>query len=82
MALALPPGGTLLSLERDERAAEVARRHFAASGMGERVGHGRARRAWASASGMELRICDTMDWLLALLADAEQRWRCLGTVRC
>ena len=54
MALALPPGGTLLSLERDERAAEVARRHLAASGMGERV---------------ELRIGDAMDSLLALPAD-------------
>ena len=37
MALALPEGGKLVSLERDERAADVARRHLDASGVGERV---------------------------------------------
>ena len=35
MALALPPSGRLVSLERDERAAEVARRHLAASGVSD-----------------------------------------------
>ena len=37
MALALPKGGRLVSLERDQRAADVARRHLDASGVGERV---------------------------------------------
>ena len=37
MALALPDGGRLVSLERDERAADVARRHLDAAGMGSRV---------------------------------------------
>lgn len=37
MARALPPGGRLLSLERDDRAAEVARRHLAAGGVADRV---------------------------------------------
>ena len=37
MALALPAGGSLLSLERDKAAAEVARRHLDAAGVGERV---------------------------------------------
>ena len=37
MALALPPGGRLVSLERDGRAAEMARRHLAAGGVSDRV---------------------------------------------
>ena len=57
MALALPPGGALLSLERDERAAEVARRHLDASGVGERV---------------ELRVGDAFESLQALHADASR----------
>ena len=37
MALGLRENGQLLSLERDERCAEVARRHLDASGVGEQV---------------------------------------------
>ena len=37
MALALPEGGRLVSLERDERAAEVARRHLSSAGVASRV---------------------------------------------
>ena len=51
MGLALPAGGTLLSLERDERAAAVAREHLAAAGLSERV---------------EVRLGDAMEVLEAL----------------
>ena len=37
MALGLPEHGTLLSLERDERCAEIARRHFESAGVASRV---------------------------------------------
>jgi caffeoyl-CoA O-methyltransferase len=37
MATALPPDGLLITLERDASRAEIARRHFAAAGVGERV---------------------------------------------
>ena len=37
MALGLPEDGTLLSLERDERCAEIARRHFESAGVASRV---------------------------------------------
>ena len=56
MALALPEGGTLLSLERDERAAEVARRHLDAAGVGDRV---------------ELRMGDALESLAALAGNEE-----------
>ena len=56
MGLALPPGGKLLSLERDERAATVARRHLAEAGVGERV---------------EVRLGDAMAALEAM-ADADE----------
>ena len=51
MALGLPPGGHLLSLERDERAAEVAHQQLQASGV---------------ASQVELRLGDAMASLHAL----------------
>ena len=37
MALGLPTDGTLLSLERDEGAAEVARKHLESAGVADRV---------------------------------------------
>jgi caffeoyl-CoA O-methyltransferase len=37
MASALPPEGRIVTCEIDERAAEMARRHFAASPLGERI---------------------------------------------
>ena len=37
IATALPPGGMLITLERDEGRAARARAHFAAAGVGERV---------------------------------------------
>eukprot|EP00966_Prymnesium_polylepis_P209301 4848931-Prymnesium_polylepis.1 len=37
MALGLPAGGRLLSLERDERCAEVAVRHLEVAGVGGSV---------------------------------------------
>ena len=37
MAGALPPGGRIVTCEIDERSAEVARRHFDASPLGERI---------------------------------------------
>ena len=37
MALALPPDGSLVSLERDERCAAVARKHLDAAGVASRV---------------------------------------------
>ena len=37
MALGLPEGGKVVTCERDERAAEVARRHFASAGVASRV---------------------------------------------
>ncbi len=37
MASALPPGGRVVTCEIDERAAAIARRHFAASPLGERI---------------------------------------------
>ena len=37
MALALPEGGELLSLERDERCAEIARKHLELAGVSGRV---------------------------------------------
>jgi predicted O-methyltransferase YrrM len=56
MALALEPtGGKLLSLERDEVAAAVARRHLDAAGVGDRV---------------EVRLGDAFDSLKALPDDA------------
>jgi predicted O-methyltransferase YrrM len=51
MGLALPAGGKLLSLERDERAAAVARAHLASAGLSDRV---------------EVRLGDAMDALGAL----------------
>ena len=51
MGLALPAGGKLLSLERDERAAAVARAHLASAGLSDRV---------------EVRLGDAMDALEAL----------------
>jgi predicted O-methyltransferase YrrM len=51
MALALPPGGRLVTLEKDERAAEVALRHLDAAGIGSRV---------------ELRLGDAMETLAKL----------------
>ncbi|EOD28387.1 caffeoyl-CoA O-methyltransferase, partial [Emiliania huxleyi CCMP1516] len=51
MGLALPEGGSLLSLERDERAAAVARRHLDAAGVGSRV---------------EVRLGDALEALRAL----------------
>lgn len=54
MALALPPGGRLLSLERDARAAEVAVRHLAAGGVSDRT---------------EVRLGDALASLSALPAD-------------
>jgi len=54
MGLALPEGGRLLSLERDECAAEVAERHLAAAGLGECV---------------EVRLGDAMASLEALPAN-------------
>ena len=53
MALALPAGGSLLSLERDDRAAAVARRHLAAAGVADRT---------------EVRLGDALDSLDALPA--------------
>jgi predicted O-methyltransferase YrrM len=37
MATALPTGGMLITLERDSRRAEAARRHVAAAGLADRV---------------------------------------------
>ena len=37
MAAALPPGGRIVTCEIDERTAAVARRHFDASPLGERI---------------------------------------------
>ena len=37
MALGLPADGTLLSLERDERCAEIARQHLASAGVATRI---------------------------------------------
>src|SRR5688500_4351376 len=37
MASALPPGGRVVTCEIDERAAAIARRHFDASPLGERI---------------------------------------------
>jgi predicted O-methyltransferase YrrM len=37
MATALPPGGMLITLERDRGRAEAARAHFAAAGVADRV---------------------------------------------
>lgn len=37
IARALPPGGLLVTLERDPRAAAVARRHFAEAGLAARI---------------------------------------------
>ena len=37
MASELPPGGRIVTCEIDERAAGIARRHFAASPLGERI---------------------------------------------
>jgi predicted O-methyltransferase YrrM len=37
LAMALPEGGQLVTLERDERHAEVARANLAAAGLGDRV---------------------------------------------
>ena len=56
MALALPEDGTLLSLERDERAAAVARRHLEAAGVLPRV---------------ELRMGDAFEALEAMPRGAE-----------
>jgi caffeoyl-CoA O-methyltransferase len=38
MARALPPGGKLITLEVDDRHADVARRNFALAGLTERIG--------------------------------------------
>lgn len=51
MAEALPPGGQLLSLERDERCAAVATRHLREAGLADRV---------------EVRVGDAMDTLSSL----------------
>ena len=52
MALGLPEGGTVVTCERDERAAEVARRAFAAApGVSRRV---------------EVRMGDALDTVLSL----------------
>ena len=37
MALGLPEGGKVVTCERDERAAEVARRNFASAGVTSRI---------------------------------------------
>ena len=54
MALGLAEGGTLLSLERDDRCAAVAQRHLDLSGVGDRV---------------ELRVGDALHSLEALADD-------------
>ena len=68
MALGLPKGGTLLSLERDDRCAAVARRHLDLSGAGEKV---------------ELRVGDALDSIHALSTDEGPFdlavWRCSTT---
>ena len=68
MALGLPKGGTLLSLERDDRCAAVARRHLDLSGAGEKV---------------ELRVGDALDSIHALSTDEGPFdlavWRCSCT---
>ena len=56
MALALPEGGRLLSLERDERCAAIARKHLESSGVGDRV---------------DVRIGDALESLAALGGGAD-----------
>jgi predicted O-methyltransferase YrrM len=58
MALGLAEGGTLLSLERDDRCAAVAQRHLDLSGVGDRV---------------ELRVGDALHSLEALADHAAVR---------
>ena len=58
MALGMEAGGRLIALERDERAAAVARRHLAAS-----------YEAGTSAERVEIIVDDAMDAIAALPAD-------------
>ena len=57
LARALPEGGSLLSLELDERHAEVARENIREAGLGERV---------------EVRVGDAQDLLARMVEDGEE----------